>query len=183
MKAVILAGGAQSTLNDSYEGIPKPMAEIGEKPILWHIMKYLDAYDISEFIICGGYKVNMLKDYFRDYYIYASDNVSDLYNNANRIENGTTVFNGAVTFPIDKQVKYIAILTLGVARIKELSAHGVRIGDISNDYKLDANDITGLVSILLDPATAEFTSCGDLNSDKITNIIDLVLLKKKIANN
>ena len=41
MKAVILAGGMQSTINDSYEGIPKPMAEIGEKPILWHIMKYL----------------------------------------------------------------------------------------------------------------------------------------------
>lgn len=81
MKAVILAGGAQSTLNDSYEGIPKPMAEIGEKPILWHIMKYLDAYGISEFIICGGYKVNMLKDYFRDYYIYASDITVDLLNN------------------------------------------------------------------------------------------------------
>ena len=81
MKAVILAGGMQSTINDSYEGIPKPMAEIGEKPILWHIMKYLDAYGISEFIICGGYKVNMLKDYFRDYYIYASDITVDLENN------------------------------------------------------------------------------------------------------
>ena len=81
MKAVILAGGMQSTINDSYEGIPKPMAEIGEKPILWHIMKYLDAYGISEFIICGGYKVNMLKDYFRDYYIYASDITVDLQKN------------------------------------------------------------------------------------------------------
>ncbi len=81
MKAVILAGGMQSTLNDSLEGIPKPMAEIGEKPILRHIMKYLDAYGISEFIICGGYKVNMLKDYFRDYYIYASDITVDLQKN------------------------------------------------------------------------------------------------------
>ncbi|MBP5383873.1 MAG: NTP transferase domain-containing protein [Lachnospiraceae bacterium] len=81
MKAVILAGGMQSTINDSYEGIPKPMAEIGEKPILWHIMKYLDAYGISDFIICGGYKVNMLKDYFHDYYLYASDITVDLKNN------------------------------------------------------------------------------------------------------
>lgn len=81
MKAVILAGGMQSTINDSYEGIPKPMAEIGEKPILWHIMKYLDAYGITEFVICGGYKVNMLKDYFRDYYIYASDITVDLKSN------------------------------------------------------------------------------------------------------
>lgn len=81
MKAVILAGGMQSTINDSYEGIPKPMAEIGDKPILWHIMKYLDAYGISEFVICGGYKVNMLKDYFKDYYIYASDITVDLMTN------------------------------------------------------------------------------------------------------
>lgn len=81
MKAVILAGGMQSTVNDSYEGIPKPMAEIGDKPILWHILKYLDAYGISEFIICGGYKVNMLKDYFRDYYVYASDITVDLMTN------------------------------------------------------------------------------------------------------
>ncbi len=81
MKAVILAGGMQSTINDSYEGIPKPMAEIGEKPILWHIMKYLDAYGIRDFIVCGGYKVNMLKDYFRDYYVYASDITVDLREN------------------------------------------------------------------------------------------------------
>lgn len=81
MKAIILAGGMQSTINDSYEGIPKPMAEIGEKPILWHIMKYLDTYGISEYIICGGYKVNMLKDYFHDYYLYASDITVDLKNN------------------------------------------------------------------------------------------------------
>ena len=81
MKAVILAGGTQSTINDDYEGIPKPMAEIGEKPILWHIMKMLSAYGISEFIICGGYKVNMLKDYFRDFYIYQSDITVDLLNN------------------------------------------------------------------------------------------------------
>lgn len=81
MKAVILAGGMQSTVNDSYEGIPKPMAEIGDKPILWHILKYLDSYGISEFIICGGYKVSMLKDYFRDYYVYASDITVDLMAN------------------------------------------------------------------------------------------------------
>lgn len=92
MKAVILAGGTQSTISDDYEGIPKPMAEIGEKPILWHIMKMLSTYGITEFIICGGYKVNMLKDYFKDFYIYQSDITVDLQNNTvichrNRTEN------------------------------------------------------------------------------------------------
>ncbi len=82
MKAIILAGGTQSTVNEEYEGIPKPMAEVGEKPIIWHIMKMLSVYDISEFIICGGYKVNMLKDYFRDFYVYQSDITVDLLNNA-----------------------------------------------------------------------------------------------------
>lgn len=81
MKAVILAGGMQSTVNDDYEGIPKPMAEIGEKPILWHIMKWLSFYGIKDFVVCGGYKISMLKDYFRDFYIYQSDITVDLQNN------------------------------------------------------------------------------------------------------
>lgn len=81
MKAVILAGGSRSTISNDSEGIPKPMAEIGEKPILWHIMKMLSAYGVEEFIICGGYKVNVLKDYFRDFYIYQSDITVDLQNN------------------------------------------------------------------------------------------------------
>lgn len=82
MKAIILAGGSQSTVSDEIEGIPKPMAEIGEKPILWHIMKMLSEYGINDFIICGGYKVNVIKDYFRDFYIYQSDITVDLLNNS-----------------------------------------------------------------------------------------------------
>ena len=81
MKAVILAGGSRSTINNDSEGIPKPMVEIGEKPVLWHIMKMLSSYHVREFIICGGYKVNLLKDYFRDFYIYQSDITVDLQNN------------------------------------------------------------------------------------------------------
>ena len=55
MQVVILAGGAKSTITDNLEGIPKPMALIGERPILWHIMKYFSTYNCKEFIICGGY--------------------------------------------------------------------------------------------------------------------------------
>ncbi len=81
MKVIILAGGKASTIEDGTMGIPKPMATIGEKPILWHIMKNYSAYGINDFIICGGYKVNMIKDYFADYYLYQSDVTVNLQTN------------------------------------------------------------------------------------------------------
>lgn len=81
MKAVILAGGQPSTITNDREGIPKPMAQIGEMPMLWHIMKNYASYGVKDFIICGGYKVEMLKDYFADFYLYNSDITVDLQNN------------------------------------------------------------------------------------------------------
>lgn len=81
MKLVILAGGRRSMISADPEGIPKPMLEIGGRPILWHIMKHASMYGIHEFIICGGYKVNLIKEYFRDFYIYQSDVMIDLENN------------------------------------------------------------------------------------------------------
>lgn len=90
MKVVILAGGQKSTISNAQEGIPKPMAEIGGKPILWHIMKHFAAYGLNEFIICGGYKVDMIKTYFMDYYIYQSDITVDLQTNTVQIHKNRT---------------------------------------------------------------------------------------------
>lgn len=81
MKVVILAGGMQSTIVDEKEGLPKPMATIGEKPLLWHIMKNFSTQGFSDFIVCGGYKVNLIKDYIMDFYIYQSDITVDLESN------------------------------------------------------------------------------------------------------
>ena len=81
MQIVILAGGMQSSINNNHEGIPKPMIEIGGNPLLWHIMKYFSSYGLNEFVICGGYRVDMIKEYFMDYYIYASDITIDLQSN------------------------------------------------------------------------------------------------------
>lgn len=81
MKVVILAGGSKSTISDSREGIPKPMLEIGEKPLLWHIMKQYSFFGYEDFLVCGGYKINIIKDYFRDFYIYQSDITVDLATN------------------------------------------------------------------------------------------------------
>lgn len=90
MKVVILAGGLQSTINNENEGIPKPMVDIGGKPLLWHIMQHFSEYGFNEFIICGGYRVDMIKEYFMDYYIYASDITVDLQTNSIKVHNEKT---------------------------------------------------------------------------------------------
>ena len=69
MKAVILAGGFGSRLSEATTLIPKPMVEIGGKPILWHIMKIYSHYGINDFVICCGYKQYVIKEYFAKYVI------------------------------------------------------------------------------------------------------------------
>lgn len=81
MKVIILAGGLPSTLIEQTEKIPKPMAEIGGKPILWHIMKYYSSFGFHDFVICGGYKVEVIKEYFMNFYYHQSDITVDLSTN------------------------------------------------------------------------------------------------------
>ena len=73
MKVVILAGGLGSRLSEETDLRPKPMIEIGGKPILWHIMKIYSYYDINDFIICLGHKGYMIKEYFANYFLHTSD--------------------------------------------------------------------------------------------------------------
>tara|TARA_Y100000385_G_C13073228_1_gene630077 strand:+ start:806 stop:1582 length:777 start_codon:yes stop_codon:yes gene_type:complete len=81
MKVVILAGGLGTRLMEETESRPKPMVEIGGKPILWHIMKMFQSHGYNEFVICLGYKAQTIKEYFINYYIYNSDFTIDLKNN------------------------------------------------------------------------------------------------------
>lgn len=81
MKAVILAGGLGSRLSEETSTKPKPMVEIGGKPILWHIMKIYASYGISDFIICCGYKGHLIKEYFANYFLYSADVTIDLCKN------------------------------------------------------------------------------------------------------
>ena len=81
MKAVILAGGVGSRLTEETIARPKPMVEIGGKPILWHIMKIYLAHGISDFVICLGYRGYMIKEYFANYFLHMSDVTFDLANN------------------------------------------------------------------------------------------------------
>lgn len=81
MKTVILAGGLGTRLSEETYLKPKPMVEIGNKPILWHIMKIYSAFGINDFIICCGYKSFMVKQYFANYFLYNSDVTIDIQNN------------------------------------------------------------------------------------------------------
>jgi glucose-1-phosphate cytidylyltransferase len=78
MKVVILAGGFGTRISEESVVRPKPMVEIGGRPILWHIMKIYSAHGLNDFIICGGYKFNAIKAYFRDYMLSCSDVTFDL---------------------------------------------------------------------------------------------------------
>jgi len=81
MKCVILAGGLGTRISEESHLKPKPMIEIGGKPILWHIMKIYSFYGINEFIICLGYKGYIIKEYFANYFLHMSDVTFDMINN------------------------------------------------------------------------------------------------------
>jgi len=85
MKVVIFAGGLGTRLMEETEARPKPMVEIGGKPILWHIMKIFEAQGFNDFIICLGYKGYMIKEYFMHYFMHNSDVTIDLKNNHTEI--------------------------------------------------------------------------------------------------
>lgn len=84
MKLVILAGGFGTRISEESQYKPKPMLEIGGMPILWHIMKEYSVYGVNEFIICAGYKQNVIKEWFANYFIYTSDITFD-FTHANEI--------------------------------------------------------------------------------------------------
>ncbi|MFA5171983.1 MAG: glucose-1-phosphate cytidylyltransferase [Sulfuriferula sp.] len=81
MKAIILAGGLGTRISEETSTRPKPMVEIGGKPILWHIMKSYSAHGIHDFIICCGYKGYVIKEYFANYFLHMSDVTFDIRNN------------------------------------------------------------------------------------------------------
>jgi glucose-1-phosphate cytidylyltransferase len=82
MQAVILAGGLGTRISEESHLRPKPMIEIGGKPILWHIMKIYSHYGVRDFIICGGYKEYYIKEWFANYFLHNSDVTIDLQNNS-----------------------------------------------------------------------------------------------------
>lgn len=122
MKVVILAGGFGTRISEESHLIPKPMIEIGEKPILWHIMKYYSSFGHNEFIICCGYKQYVIKEFFADYYLHMSDVTFDFSS-----ENKMIVHNNS-TEPWKVTLVDTGLNTMTGGRIKRVRDY---IGDES----------------------------------------------------
>jgi glucose-1-phosphate cytidylyltransferase len=115
MKVVILAGGFGTRISEESHLIPKPMVEIGDKPILWHIMKYYSYYGFNDFIICAGYKQYAIKEYFSDYFLHLSDITFDFKN-----ENSVIIHTNK-TEPWKVTIIDTGIHTMTGGRIKRVS--------------------------------------------------------------
>ena len=120
MKVVLLAGGYGTRISEESEFKPKPMIEIGGKPILWHIMKEYSYYGFNEFIICAGYKQHVIKEWFADYYLHNSDITFD-FANGNRM----TIHNN-VAEPWKVTIVDTGLNTMTGGRIKRIKKY---IGD------------------------------------------------------
>ncbi len=116
MKVVILAGGYGTRLSEETVNIPKPMVEIGGRPILWHIMKIYSHYGYNDFIICLGYKGYIIKEYFMNYFMHMSDITVDLSNGGIKVHNSKSE-NWEVTL-VDKGFD-----TMTGGRIKRIKDH------------------------------------------------------------
>lgn len=90
MKVVILAGGKGTRISEESHLKPKPMIEIGGKPILWHIMKIYSAHGLNDFLICCGYRGHMIKEYFANYFMYNADVTFDLRENKMQVHNANS---------------------------------------------------------------------------------------------
>ena len=137
MKAVILAGGLGTRISEESHLLPKPMIEIGEKPILWHILKELSFYNINEFIICAGYKQHIIKEWFANYFLYTSDITFRFTNNNNIIVHNKHTEDWEVT------VVDTGLHTQTGGRIKRIQNYVgnetflVTYGDAVSDIKID----------------------------------------------
>ena len=152
MKVVILAGGFGTRISEESQFKPKPMVEIGDKPILWHIMKEYSFYGFNEFIICCGYKQHMIKQWFSDYYLYNSDVTFDFTNAGEMTVHSNVAEPWKVTI-VDTGLK---TMTGGrVKRIKEyvgdepfFLTYGDGVADVDMDELLRFHQSHGKIATL-----------------------------------
>lgn len=136
MKVVILAGGFGTRVSEESAYKPKPMLEIGEMPILWHIMKIYSHYGFNEFIICAGYKQHVIKEWFADYFLHTSDITFD-FTNSNDI-----IIHNRIAEPWKVTVVNTGLRTQTGGRIKRIKDY------IGNEaFMLTYGDAVGSIDI------------------------------------
>ncbi|PIE62657.1 MAG: glucose-1-phosphate cytidylyltransferase [Desulfobacter postgatei] len=174
MKTVVFAGGLGTRISEESYLKPKPMIEIGEKPILWHIMKIFGSQGFNDFIICTGYKSYIIKEYFLNYYIYNSDVTVNLKTNSFEVHRSDTEtfrvtlvdtgVNTKTAGRLKRVQRYIGneefLLTYGdgVAdiNIKQLIAHHNKYGKIGTVTAVQPEGRFGLLDIGSDEHVAGF---------------------------
>jgi len=151
MKVVILAGGLGTRISEETTLRPKPMIEIGGKPILWHIMKIYSHYGFNEFVVCLGYKGHMIKEYFINYFLYNSDITVELEKNLIDVH-----FSNSESFKVTLVDTGVNTNTAG--RIKKIKKHvqdetfmltyGDGLADINLNHLLEFHKSTGKLATL-----------------------------------
>ncbi|MEI9959247.1 MAG: sugar phosphate nucleotidyltransferase [Ferruginibacter sp.] len=116
MKVVIFAGGLGTRISEETDTRPKPMVEVGGKPILWHIMKIYSHYGFNEFIVCLGYKGYVIKEYFMNYFLHNSDITIDLKNN-------TTQIHGTNSEPFNVTLVETGLNTKTAGRLQQVKKY------------------------------------------------------------
>lgn len=187
MKAVILAGGLGTRITEESHLKPKPMIEIGNNPILWHVMKIYAHYGITDFIICAGYKQHVIKEYFADYYLHRSDVTFDfsmdgavkIHNNVAESWKVTVVDTGLNTMTggrVKRIRDYVGaepfFLTYGdgVADvdINKLLEHHVNCGKVATMTAVSVQQRFGVLNMSEDGIVTEFREKFD-NDGHIIN--------------
>lgn len=182
MKVVILAGGYGTRISEESHLKPKPMLEIGDKPILWHIMKEYSYYGFHEFIICCGYKQNIIKEWFANYYLYNSDITFDFTAN-----NEMTVHNNLAE-PWKVTLVDTGLNTMTGGRIKRIQryvgnepfmlTYGDGVSDINISDLVKYHNSHGKIATLTAASVGSRFGVLDISEDKVItsfrekNIID-----------
>jgi glucose-1-phosphate cytidylyltransferase len=165
MKVVILAGGFGTRLSEETDIKPKPMVEIGGKPILWHIMKIYSHYGFNEFIICLGYKGYIIKEYFANYFLHQTDVTIDIKNNriqynfskaeswiVSLVDTGLNTMTGGRIFRIRDYIENTTFLLtygdgVGDINIKELVDFHVKNGKYATVTAVQPSGRFGAISL------------------------------------
>lgn len=172
MKVVLLAGGLGTRISEQSHLKPKPMIEIGERPILWHIMKYYSQYGFHDFVICLGYKQYVVKEFFADYFLHTSDVTFDLTNNSMEVHNNYSE-------PWKVTLVDTGLNTMTGGRIKRIQSYigdepfmltyGDGVCDVDLDNLLDFHKGHGKTATMTTVNIAQLKGVLDINEENVVN--------------
>ncbi|MEG0504213.1 MAG: glucose-1-phosphate cytidylyltransferase [Raoultibacter sp.] len=181
MKVVILAGGFGTRIAEESHLRPKPMIEIGGKPILWHLMKIYSAQGFNDFVICAGYKQDIIKEYFDDYFLHSSDVTFDF-----RDTKKTVTVHGTQVEPWSVTVANTGYNSMTGGRVKRIQpyvgdnpfmlTYGDGLADVNLRALLDQHEKTGATVTLTGAALAQSKGVLDVSDN---GIVDSFREKKK----